>query len=124
MAPMPVPRRSLAVLLMAALLAACSTPSPSTTPGATSRPIASDPPSRPTDAGSPSPAPTQPPIAQEPPPLALEEVATGLEAPDWRGLASVPAGGLGDGVEHAASSAAMSRTTSERRGTGIGAIVD
>jgi hypothetical protein len=39
-------------------------------------------------------------------------------------LGSVPAHGLGDGVEHAASMAAMSRTVSGRRGAGIGPIVD
>jgi hypothetical protein len=43
---------------------------------------------------------------------------------DGSAVVSVPADGLGDGVEHAARSAAMSRRAHDRRGTGIGPIVD
>ena len=82
MAPMPVPHRPLTVLLMAMPLAACSTPSPSP-PAGTDASLA------PTDtaraSASPSAVesstPTAEPIAEEPPLLALEEIASGLDAP-------------------------------------------
>jgi len=79
---MTAPRRPLAVLLVAALLAACSTPSPS--PSAGTDPSAgssqTEEPSPPASAAA-SPVPTDEPIAEQPPPLALEEVASGLDAP-------------------------------------------
>jgi glucose/arabinose dehydrogenase len=82
MAPMPVPRRPYTVLLMAALLAACGTPPPSPSAG-------TDVSLAPTDTAQPSASPSvtatqspsAEPIAEEPPPLALEEVASGLDAP-------------------------------------------
>ena len=75
---------SRSALPLALVLAACATPSPSAAPS-----DASGPPSTPAASASDAPEPTRSgsatasgePIAAEPPPLALEEVATGMEAP-------------------------------------------
>jgi glucose/arabinose dehydrogenase len=84
MHPMKVVSAARSALLPALLLAACGgTPSPSATPGESGPstiPAAST-------TGSPEPTPTASgassgePIAEDPPPLALETVATGLDAP-------------------------------------------
>ena len=82
MGPMPNSLRPLAVLLVAVVLAACATPSPSPSAGgersASAAPTAAATGSATAD---PSPAATDVPIAGDPPPLALEEVAAGLDAP-------------------------------------------
>ncbi len=77
------PMKHVPALLLAMTLAACSTPSPSAAP-----PTASTPGATPAPSESASPAETQrtpeetaEPIAEDPPPLALEEVASGLNAP-------------------------------------------
>jgi glucose/arabinose dehydrogenase len=69
-------------LLLVILLAACSTPSPSAAPSGTPLPevTPSDEPSpEPTAAASETPGAG--PIAEDPPPLALEEIASGLDTP-------------------------------------------
>ena len=90
---MPSILRPAMVVLMSVLVAACSTPSPSTSPWAASPtgepvPAAATPGPSPSTTGSsptakakPTPDPTDPPIADEPPPLALETIAGGLDAP-------------------------------------------
>lgn len=87
-----------AVLLMAAVLAACLAPAPSPSPSVVSGPptTASASPSV-TGAPEPtsSPAPTAsplPPVATDPPPLALEPVADGLTEPI--GIVAAPGGWL------------------------------
>jgi glucose/arabinose dehydrogenase len=84
MGPMLRPARALTAFVISLTLAACATPSPSTSSLASDRQAAS-----PTTGVAASPSaeasidgsPTEAPIAAEPPPLALEEVATGLAAP-------------------------------------------
>ncbi len=77
------PMKLVPALLLAMMLAACSTPSPSAAPPTASAPGATPAPS---ESASPAetprtPEPTAEPIAEDPPPLALEEVANGLSAP-------------------------------------------
>jgi glucose/arabinose dehydrogenase len=74
--------KAVPALLVATLLAACSTPTPSAAPSGTPLPVATpsqEPSPEPTAAASE--APTDAPIAEDPPPLALEEVASGLDSP-------------------------------------------
>ena len=72
---------SRSALLLALLLAACATPSPSTAPSAASGPPSRSAAPEPTTTPSGSAVSSGEPIAADPPPLALEEVATGLDAP-------------------------------------------
>ncbi len=100
---MKVPGRTLLMVLMGSLLAACGTP-PEDAPATTASPTPpiSDPSTAATPAStadataSPSPtvepSPSPPPVAADPPPLALERVATGLTAPT--NLSPIPDGGL------------------------------
>ena len=79
MHPMKVVPAARSALLLAMLLTACAPPSPSAAPSdaSGSTPAAST--SEPLPTGSE--APSGEPSAEDPPPLALEEVATGLDAP-------------------------------------------
>ena len=81
MHPMKAVPASRSALLLALLLAACATPSPSTAPSAASGPPSTSAAPEPTTTPSGSAASSGEPIAADPPPLALEEVATGLDAP-------------------------------------------
>ena len=93
MEQMTDPPRRLAVGLIFLLLAGCATPSPSATPDDGTEPSGTTAPS-PSAASSREgePSPTDAPIAENPPPLALEEVASGLDAPI--NVASAPDGVL------------------------------
>ncbi len=74
--------KTVPALLLAILLVACSTPSPSAAPSGTPAPEVTpseEPSPEPTVAASETPG--DDPIAEEPPPLALEEVASGLASP-------------------------------------------
>jgi glucose/arabinose dehydrogenase len=91
MGPMPISLRAMALPLMAALLAACATPSPSPSAGIDGTPsVAPTPGATASRTADPRPTATEPPIAGDPPPLALEEVAAGLDAPI--GIAATPDG--------------------------------
>jgi glucose/arabinose dehydrogenase len=97
MTPMKQPRRTLAAIAMAALLAACSAASPTATDGPTTPDPSTEPaPSRPAEPPTPSPQPsagaTERPIADEPPPIALTQVGGGFNAPI--GIATAPDGWL------------------------------
>src|SRR5688500_4770460 len=81
MSPMPLPRRLVVVSLMSVALAACATPRASDSPLRTSSParsVTAEPTSEPASA---PPSAGESPSAAEPPALALEAVASGLEAP-------------------------------------------
>ena len=77
------PMKLVPALLLAMMLAACSTPSPSAAPPTASAPGATPAPSESAspEETPPTPEQTAEPIAEDPPPLALEEVASGLDAP-------------------------------------------
>jgi glucose/arabinose dehydrogenase len=77
------PMKLVPALLLALMLAACSNPSPSATPPTPSAPGATPAPSESASPEEPPPTPeeTAEPIAEDPPPLALAEVASGLDAP-------------------------------------------
>jgi glucose/arabinose dehydrogenase len=81
MHPMKAVPASRSALLLTLLLAACATPSPSTAPSAASGPPSRSAAPEPTTTPSGSAVSSGEPIAADPPPLALEEVATGLDAP-------------------------------------------
>jgi glucose/arabinose dehydrogenase len=83
MHPMKVVRAARSALLLALMLAACSTPSPSVPPGAPGSPATSAEPTTESPELTPteSAAPSGEPIAEDPPPLALDEVTRGLDAP-------------------------------------------
>lgn len=92
---MPLLRHPLAPLLVAGLLAACTTPpSPSTIPASPSDPASpsSPPASSPQPTATATPTPTVEPISDDPPALALDPVADGLAAPI--GVATAPGGWL------------------------------
>jgi len=79
MHPMKVVPAVRAALVLAMLLAACATPSPSAAPSDAAGSTPADSTSEPSPTGSV--APSGEPSAEDPPPLALEEVATGLDSP-------------------------------------------
>jgi glucose/arabinose dehydrogenase len=82
MHPMTVVSAARSSLLFGLMLAACATPSSSAAPSSASEPPSTASPSATAEpAPSGSEAPSGEPIAEDPPPLALEEVATGLDAP-------------------------------------------
>ncbi|CAN5267494.1 PQQ-dependent sugar dehydrogenase [soil metagenome] len=88
MLPMLPTRRGLMVLLMSLALAACSTPTESGEPtrsepaGEPSQPSATSSPAASAVASTPDPDPSSPPpVAGDPPGLALDEIASGLNAP-------------------------------------------
>ena len=79
------PDRVLTAFVMSAALAACATPSPTSTSSAPSPRVARSPVASAADTAGPEPSGGAPasemPIAADPPPLALREIATGLAAP-------------------------------------------